>query len=162
MKGDSFMNIEEGIYDANYIAADTLPFFPVPMNGTEIKLLRVNPISGQFILVQKSKPNATINIHKHYGAVIGYTQQGAWGYKEYNWVAKKGDFVFEPAGSTHTLYTEPGDEETIIFFVIDGAMEFLDENGNTLAMFDWKMAFDLYQNYCKENNLEIIDLTKFE
>lgn len=156
------MSVEQGVFDANYIEASSLPFFPVPMKGTEIKLLRVNPISGQFILVQKSQPDAIINIHKHYGAVIGYTQQGAWGYKEYDWVARKGDFVFEPSGSTHTLYTPPGDEETIIFFVIDGALEFLDDKGKTMVMFDWKLALDLYHNYCRANNLEIVDLTKFE
>lgn len=156
------MSKEQVFFDANYVAEDSLPFFPVPLPGTEIKLLRVNPISGQFILVQRSQPDATINIHTHYGAVIGYTLKGAWGYREHDWVAREGDFVFEPAGSTHTLYTAPGDEETEIFFIIDGVLEFLDESGQSMAMFDWRMALELYHQYCEANDIEIVDLTKFE
>lgn len=132
------------------------------MKGTEIKLLKVNPISGQFIIVQRSQPDALINIHKHYGSVIGYTIKGAWGYKEYDWIAREGDFVYEPAGSTHTLYTPPGDEETVIFFIIEGALEFFNEKGKSLMVWDWKGALDLYHSYCKGQNLEIVDVARFE
>jgi 2,4'-dihydroxyacetophenone dioxygenase len=87
--------------------------------------------------------------------------KGAWGYKEYGWIARKGDFVYEPAGFIHTLYTAPGDEETIIFFIIDGALEFFDEKGKSLAIVDWKDALDMYHMYCKEKNIDIVDLTRF-
>jgi UvrD-like helicase C-terminal domain len=94
------MPIDKVVFDTNYVNADSLPFFPVQINGiemkgAEIKLLKVSPISGQFIIVQRSQPDAIIN--KHYGLVIGYTHQGAWGYKEYGWIARKGDFVYIPA-----------------------------------------------------------------
>jgi hypothetical protein len=48
------------------------------------------------------------------------------------------------------LYTAPGDEETIIFFIIDGALEFFDEKGKSLAIVDWKDILDMYHMYCKE------------
>jgi 2,4'-dihydroxyacetophenone dioxygenase len=156
------MSVPISNFEANYIHSDSLPYFPTGMPGTDIKLLKINPISGQFMILQKSKPDAIINIHKHYGTVIGYTVQGAWGYKEYDWIARAGDVVFEAAGSTHTLMVHPGKEDTIIFFIIDGALEFLDEKGNSLLVWDWKGALAMYHNYCKQNNLEIVDLTKYE
>lgn len=84
------------------------------------------------MLKLRSKPGSSLGIHRHYGTVIGYTVQGACGYAEHDWLAKSGDVVYESAGSSvHTLNIEPGEEDTIVFFVIDGALQYLDADGNT-------------------------------
>jgi quercetin dioxygenase-like cupin family protein len=35
--------------------------------------------------------------------VHAFTLRGEWHYLEHDWIAKTGDYVFEPPGETHTL-----------------------------------------------------------
>jgi 2,4'-dihydroxyacetophenone dioxygenase len=35
------------------------------------------------------------------GTVHGYALRGQWRYQEHDWVAKRGTFIFEPAGEDH-------------------------------------------------------------
>ena len=44
-------------------------------------------------------------------------------------MAREGSFVYEPPGEIHTLVVEPGFDEMITFFNIQGAMVYVDEAG---------------------------------
>lgn len=147
----------EGVLDANYVNAEELPWFP--FFGTEVKLCKVNAISGQFIAMMKAPPGIQLPPHVHHGIVIVYTVQGQWKYIEHDWTAKEGDVVYEPAASLHTLIVpEDQKQDAILMTVIDGAMEFRGEKDEIIYMLNWREAVQLYEDHCKKNNLEIIDI----
>jgi quercetin dioxygenase-like cupin family protein len=137
-----------------------VPFTPYS-EDVLIKLLRVDPVSGQICVILTAPGGTQLGIHKHYGSVILYTVKGAWRYLEHDWVARGGDFVYETAGSSHTFVVEPG-EETEAFIVVEGALEFLDEEGNTLAIEDWRSMHRRYLDYCEQEGLEPVDVTRFD
>jgi len=85
--------------------------------------------------------------------------QGAWTYDE-GWTSEAGDVVFEVAGSTHSPRMV-GKEETIVFAVIEGALNFLDAAGNTVAVENWQTFLKRYQDYCSEKGITPVDITKF-
>ena len=66
--------------------------------------------------------------HHHFGEVHAYTISGRWGYREYDWEASAGTYVYEEPRSVHTLFVpEDGDEPAVVFFTISaGMMLFLD------------------------------------
>jgi hypothetical protein len=65
--------------------------------------------------------------------VWGITTSGAWHYKEYDYVNRAGSMLFEPAGSVHTLEVL---EDTDAWFMIYGALLYLDENGDIVHVQD--------------------------
>jgi hypothetical protein len=77
--------------------------------------------------------------------------QGAWTYDE-GWTSEAGDVVFEVAGSTHSPRMV-GKEETIVFAVIEGALNFLDDAGNTVAVENWQTFLKRYHGYCSEKGI---------
>src|SRR3954462_10756330 len=137
-----------------------VPFVPYSEEVT-LKLLRVDPVSGQICVVLAAPGGTGLGIHKHYGSVIVYTIKGAWRYLEHDWVARAGDFAYETAGSSHTFVVEPG-EENEAFIVVEGSLEFLDEEGNTLAIEDWRSMPRRSLDYCEQEGLEPVDVTRFD
>ncbi|CAF1313927.1 unnamed protein product [Rotaria sp. Silwood1] len=131
-----------------------------PKYDIKIKLLKVDPHTGLWINILKGGPGSMLGIHRHYDQVYGYTFKGAWGYKEHpEWLSRAGDVVHETPGSVHTLYIDDNHGETEVLFFVWGALEFLDEVGNTIAIEDWRSILEKYVNYCEKNNLPIIDIT---
>ena len=63
-----------------------------------------------------------------------YVIAGQWRYAERDWIARAGDFLFEPAGDIHTLTGLPGGSETL--FNISATLIELDERGNTVGYAD--------------------------
>jgi quercetin dioxygenase-like cupin family protein len=135
-----------------------VPFIPYS-EDVKIKLLRIDRASGQICVVLKAPAGAAIGPHRHYGSVTLYTLKGAWRYLEHDWVARAGDFVFETAGSSHSFQTEPG-EEVEVFAVVEGALEFLDEEGNTVGIEDWRSMQQRYLDYCEEQGIEPVDMSE--
>jgi quercetin dioxygenase-like cupin family protein len=135
-----------------------VPFIPYSEDVT-IKLLRIDRASGQLCLILKGPPGAVIGRHKHYGSVTLYTIKGAWRYLEHDWVAREGDFIFETASSSHTFVTE-GDEQVEVFAIVEGALEFQDDDGNAIAIEDWQSMHQRYRDYCEEQGIEPIDVTE--
>jgi 2,4'-dihydroxyacetophenone dioxygenase len=98
-------------------------------------------------------------MHFHPGTVVVYTAQGAWTYDE-GWVSQPGDVVFEVAGSTHSPRMV-GKEDTIVFAVIEGALDFVDDTGKTVATENWQTFLKRYHDHCAEKGLTPVDITKF-
>jgi 2,4'-dihydroxyacetophenone dioxygenase len=143
---------------ASHTSPRDLPWVPWA-EGHYIKLIKLNPITGQIILFIRSKPGAALQAHFHPGTVVVYTVQGAWTYDE-GWVSEAGDVVFEVAGSTHSPRMV-GKEDTVVFAVIEGALDFVDGNGNTVATENWQTLLKRYQDHCQQKGLTPVDLTKF-
>ena len=58
---------------------------------------------GLWIIRNRFAPGVLVQKHRHTGQVYGYTLSGAWKYAEYDYVNRAGSFLYEPAGSVHTL-----------------------------------------------------------
>ena len=76
---------------------------------------------------------------------------------KHDWVARTGDIVHETPGSVHTLVLQ---EESEIFFVVEGALEYLDSQGRTLSHEDWRSMAHKYEDFCTEKGLEIVDISR--
>jgi hypothetical protein len=64
-------------------------------------------------------------------------------------------FIFEPAGEAHTLViTDDSPEQAIIFFVVDGALAYLDKP----AFEDGFSALELSRKFFRETGLDVAQL----
>ncbi len=144
-------------FDALYIPANDTPWFPYGPSGCEVQLIQADPTTGQWIVKLRGPAGGNLGIHRHYGSVLGITLSGAWRYVEHDWVARTGDLVHETPGSVHTLVL---DDESEILFVVQGALEYLDAEGRTLAHEDWRSIADKHTTFCKERGLSSVDVTR--
>ncbi|HSC22246.1 MAG TPA: 2,4'-dihydroxyacetophenone dioxygenase family protein [Casimicrobiaceae bacterium] len=91
--------------------------------------LLLNTVSGGWCNLLRVRRAGILSRHRHPMLVVGYVVKGRWKYREHDWIAEEGSFVFEPPGEVHTL-TVPADcAEMITFFNIAGAMIYVDEAG---------------------------------
>ncbi|NNE73535.1 MAG: 2,4'-dihydroxyacetophenone dioxygenase family protein [Acidimicrobiales bacterium] len=115
---------------------DDLPFLDTG-TGTWLKLCMVDLGAGLWVIRNRFDAGVQVQKHKHTGAVFGFTLAGAWKYAEYDYVNRAGSFLFEPAGSEHTL-TVPADntEQTDVWFAIYGANLNLAADGSIESITD--------------------------
>ena len=71
--------------------------------------------------------------------------------------ARTGDIVHETPGSVHTLVLQ---EDSEVFFVVEGALEYLDIHGHTLAHEDWRSVTQKHMDFCKAQGLDIVDVAR--
>ena len=105
-------------------------------------------------------PGARVVTHYHTGHVYAVTLQGRWFYEESpEEVSEAGSYLFEPAGSTHTLCT-PADVEgdTVVWFAVFGANINLGEDGEVLSVVDAHAALEMYETYCDALGLDCSSL----
>ncbi len=74
-------------------------------------------------------------------------------------MSEAGSYLFEPAGSTHTLCT-PADVEgdTVVWFAVFGANINLGEDGEVLSVVDAHAALEMYETYCDALGLDCSSL----
>src|SRR6202021_2241250 len=82
--------------------ADELPFVDIG-GGNKLKVIQVKEGEGLWIVENIFQPGFEAPTPRPPGPVGGYTVSGAWKYKEYDYVNRAGSFLYEPAGSIHTL-----------------------------------------------------------
>ena len=134
---------------AIHIGIDDLPFVDIG-GGNMLKVIHVDERQGLWIIENIFQNGFEVQTHKHTGPVYGYTQSGAWKYKEYDYVNRAGSYLFEPAGSTHTLIVpDTNTEVTDVWFAIYGANLNLDADGNVDLVLDAKMVLDFYVALCE-------------
>lgn len=119
-------------------------------DGIELKLLRVSLETGVWVVRNRFQPGVQLPIHKHTGAVEGFTLTGRWRYLEYDFVNTPGSYIHEPAGSVHTLHV-PVDNEgpTDVLFVIEGALLNLDAEGQVEGVVDGGVVLMGYELLCE-------------
>ena len=121
---------------ALHVGTSDLPFVDLG-DGSTLQLLHVDVEAGLWVIRTKFQPGYLVDTHKHTGTVYAFTLSGSWKYLEYPEVNTAGSYLFEPAGSVHTL-SVPSDntEVTDVFFVIQGANLNLDADGNIVSIID--------------------------
>ena len=94
--------------------------------------------------------------HHHHGEVHAWTISGTWGYREYPWQATVADYIYEEAGSTHTLFV-PADmaEPAVVLFVIDGAQDYLDDTGEVFFTQTAEVVSDLYTQALQDRGIPV-------
>jgi 2,4'-dihydroxyacetophenone dioxygenase len=132
---------------------DELPFLALG-DGTHIQLLQADVEAGLWVVRTRFEPGVTIPRHKHTGEVFAFTIAGRWKYLEYPEVNSAGSYLYEPAGSIHTL-TVPDDVEglTDVWFAIYGANLNLDDDGNVTTVVDAGLILELYVGMCEAMGL---------
>lgn len=132
---------------------DELPFVTVD-EGVELQLLQVDIPNGLWVIRNRFAPGSRVQTHKHTGQVFAFTQSGAWKYEEYPEVNTAGSYLFEPAGSVHTLVVpDTNTEVTDVWFAIYGANLNLDADGNVELVIDAGMVLDFYRALCAEQGI---------
>ena len=130
-----------------------LPFVDLGEGGM-LQLLQVDLAMGVWVLRNRFEPDTTIQTHRHTGHVYAFTQSGSWHYLESpDAVNRAGSYLYEPAGSTHTLHVPATNGEiTDVSFIIHGANLNLDENGQVEMVIDAHMILDFYRALCADQH----------
>jgi quercetin dioxygenase-like cupin family protein len=126
---------------AVHIGADDLPWADIG-GGSKMKVLQVKEREGLWIVQNIFQAGYEVQKHKHTGPVWGYTVSGAWKYKEYDYVNRAGSFLYEPAGSVHTLQCI--EDDTLVWFHMYGANLNLDADGNVESVIDGAGSLQAY------------------
>ena len=71
---------------------------------------------GYYVNLLKFKGGGVLGCHRHPSPVHALTLKGSWGYKEHDWNAKPGAYVFEPPGETHSLIVDEDCDEMVALF----------------------------------------------
>jgi quercetin dioxygenase-like cupin family protein len=132
---------------------DELPYVDLG-DGTELQLLQVDLAQGVWIIRSRFSPGTQVQTHKHTGCVYAFTVSGSWHYLESpEAVNTAGSYLFEPAGSTHTLNVpDTNTEPTDVWFTIYGANLNLDAEGNVDLVIDAQLVLDFYRAFCAEQH----------
>lgn len=135
---------------AVHIGVDELPFVDIG-DGSKLKVIMVKEAEGLWILENVFQAGYEVQRHKHTGPVYAYTTSGAWKYKEYGYVNRAGSFLYEPAGSIHTLQIL--EDDTHVWFQMYGANLNLDETGAVESVSDGASTLAVYRNLCAQAGL---------
>ena len=114
--------------------------------GVEIKVAQVDLDNGLWIVRNRFAPGARVQTHRHTGPVYAFTESGSWLYEEYpNDINRAGSYLFEPAGSVHTLIVpETNTEPTLVWFVVHGVNLNLAPDGSVELVVDAQLVLDVY------------------
>ena len=148
--------------DTALIDVESMPWMPfAPYSDVfMIKLIKVNPISGEWITLLKIPPGSVMPLHHHAGTVMVWTIQGQWRYLEHDWVATPGSFVYETAGTRHTP-ASVGEDDVITLNIVQGDWNLMSPEGAVLAIENWKSMMERYLNFCKSKGMTPVDVSSF-
>ena len=139
--------------EAFHLGEEEIPWVDTG-TGVELKLVQADIEAGLWIVRNRFAPGVVVQKHKHTGQVYGYTLTGAWLYAEYDYINRAGSFLYEPAGSEHTL-TVPDDntELTDVWFQIYGSNLNLDADDNVESITDAESIYAAYMAMCEAHGL---------
>ncbi len=119
-------------------------------DGVELQLLQVDIELGLWVIRNRFAPGVRVPTHKHTGQVFAFTERGAWCYEEYPELMTAGSYLFEPAGSIHSLKVpDDNTEPTEVWFAIYGANLNLDADGNVESVWDAEFIYNGYVALCE-------------
>jgi 2,4'-dihydroxyacetophenone dioxygenase len=109
----------------------------VPQSDTvAFKPLILNVSQGFYVNLLRVRQSGVLSRHRHSGPVHAFTLRGSWHYLEHDWVAREGDYAFEPPGETHTLVVPEDVSEMITLFHVTGGYTYVDPMGEALGYED--------------------------
>jgi 2,4'-dihydroxyacetophenone dioxygenase len=109
--------------------------------------LMLNTVNGQWCNLLRVRRAGVLSRHRHPAPVHGFVLKGSWRYLEHDWVAREGDYVFEPPGETHTLTVDPDVPEMITFFNISGCMYYVDDQDKCIGYEDVFTKIDMCRKH---------------
>jgi quercetin dioxygenase-like cupin family protein len=138
-----------GIPAALHRAENDLPFVEY-QEGVVFQLLHADVEAGLWVIRVRLQPGVTIQRHKHTGEVFAFTLKGSWHYLEYPEVNTAGSYLFEPAGSVHTLHVPASNSDvTDVWFAIRGANLNLDAEDKVESVIDAGAVLGIYLAQCE-------------
>lgn len=144
-----------GVPEALHRGQDDLPFVEFD-HGVEMQVLQVDIPTGLWIVRMRMAPGTTLPTHKHTGEVYAFTIAGSWRYLEYPEVNVAGSYLYEPAGSVHSLHVPATNKEPRdVWFAIRGPNLNLDEDGNVSLVFDAAFVLSVYRSRCRKMGLAV-------
>ncbi len=144
------MALIESAPNAVHVGADDLPFVDIG-GGSLLKVIQVKEKEGLWVVENIFQAGYEVQKHKHTGPVWGYTPSGAWKYKEYDYVNRAGSFLYEPAGSVHTLQCI--EDNTRVWFHMYGVNLNLDADDNVESVADGAGSLAFYLAMCESMGL---------
>jgi 2,4'-dihydroxyacetophenone dioxygenase len=144
------MALIESAPTAIHVGTDELPFVDIG-GGSKLKVIQVKEREGLWIVENIFQAGYEVQKHRHTGPVWGYTSSGAWKYKEYDYVNRAGSFLYEPAGSVHTLQCI--EHNTRVWFHMYGVNLNLDADGNVESIIDAGGILQAYYMMCEAEGL---------
>jgi 2,4'-dihydroxyacetophenone dioxygenase len=135
---------------AIHLGADDIPFVEIG-GGNLLKVLHVSESQGYWVVENVFQTGFAVPTHRHTGPVWAFTVSGAWKYAEYDYVNRAGSFLFEPAGSVHTLQCI--EDDTHVWFHISGVNINLDANGEVESITDGAGILQAYYMLCEAAGL---------
>lgn len=142
-----------GIPAALHRGEEELPFVYFT-EGVDFQLMQVDIDLGLWVVRTKFAPGTTVQRHRHTGSVHAYTTRDAWRYLEYPEINRPGSYLYEPAGSVHTLHAlGENTEATDVFFTVAGANLNLDDDGNVESVTDAGSVLRTYLKACERAGL---------
>lgn len=125
--------IDPSLQEATHLSTDDIPFVEIG-DGNKLRVLQVKAQEGLWIVENIFQAGFEVQTHRHTGPVWGYTTSGAWKYKEYDYVNRAGSFLYEPAGSVHTLQCI--EDDTRVWFHMTGSNLNLGADGQVESITD--------------------------
>lgn len=108
---------------------------------------------GYYVNILRVRAAGVLSRHRHSGPVHAFTLRGTWRYLEHDWVAKAGDYAFEPAGETHTLVVPEGVMEMATLFHVTGGYTYVDPYGKALGYEDVFTKLDAARRHYEQAGL---------
>ena len=124
----------------NWVASESLPWIPLG-SGKAFKPLMFMPENAGFVELLRLEPGQEIAWHRHTGCVHAINLSGS---RELHTGEQVGplDYVYEPAGNVDR-WKVVGTEPLVLFVVVYGQVEYLDETGKVTAVFTAEFLKDL-------------------
>ena len=142
--------IDQNAQEATHLSTEQIPFVELG-GGNKLRVLQVKEQEGLWIIENIFQAGFEVQAHRHTGPVWGYTTSGAWKYKEYDYVNRAGSFLYEPAGSVHTLQCV--EDDTRVWFHMTGCNLNLDADGNIESVTDGAGSLAGYYALCEAQGL---------
>lgn len=123
--------------------------------GVRIKPLRLDVESGVWVILVAFAPGSSVPLHYHTGVAEVFTLSGRWHYREYPAQPQTaGSYLYEPAGSVHTLEV-PSDntEDTLMLVRVEGANVNFGEDGAFQSILDATALVFLTDLFAQQANL---------
>lgn len=121
--------------------------------GVWFRPLLLNTVSGGWCNLLRVRKSGVLSRHRHPMMVVGYVIKGTWFYREHDWVATVGSFVYEPPGEVHTLEVPADCAEMITFFNIQGAMIYVNDANEQTGYEDVWTKIDMCRAHYAANGL---------
>jgi quercetin dioxygenase-like cupin family protein len=137
-----------------------IPWIPQGSGTVWLKRLSISLEQNRWTNILKVTKGGVVNRHRHHSEVEGWVIQGQWHYREHDWTARAGDFVYEPVGDVHTLVADGATDENpmLTLFSIHGDIEYVDENGDLLYIENAESKLRRYLDHCEAQGITPVDV----